>query len=181
MRKFFAVIALAATLLSLLGGCGSSSASAETTAARTGADITLEQVVDNFERLVATSEIADFYTVTRLSLTELPDSKESYQAVVVKDKILGETSYHFGVHADPAGKVYMASISLQGQHDMALQLFCSYLVKSLELSEVSILELWDTLDLDTREPSGSMSAEGWRLSAHTLDGSIVFGAIYSPE
>ena len=182
MRRFFVVLILAAVLLSLLGGCCiPTKQETTTTAEHIGADITLDEVLNNFEKIFAKSELASFYKVTRLSSTKLPESGDIYQAILVDDAILDKTSYHVGVYADPEGFVYWATIDCSGSDDQALPLFCLYLVEALELTEVSFTEMCDNLNLMSAKPDGSMTAGSWELMALSGDKITTFSARCSPE
>ncbi len=179
MRKFFAVVILAATLLSLLAGCGTTVKTPETTAPPMSG-VLHENVLDNFEKIVAESELADFYEVTRLPATKLTEADETHQTIVVTDAILGINSYHVSVRSNAAGHVYMTEITSSNYDDMALSLFCSYLVEAMGL-DVGIVELGDNLGLLETAPSGEMSVGEWKLSTLTVSDLVTFWARYAPE
>lgn len=180
MRKFFAVITLAATLLSLLGGCGAKAEPAETTMPA-GSGKSRKTVLANFELQIIDSELADYYTTTRLPETELPDTGDIVQTVVVTDTQDGYT-YHMRVYATASGDVYRAFMECkdEGLAGLAFPTFCLYVVNALELTTVDGFELSEELNL-FGDPSGSVTAEDWELSALSAGGTLTFSASYSPE
>ena len=179
MRKILSIIILATTLLGLLAGCRKEPEPPEAPAAPAGSGVPYERVLDNFEKVLTEADLAEYYTVNRLPLTYLPESGGTYQAIVVTDSLRGGTSHRIGLYADPAGEVSAAV--LNAEDEIGLALFCYYLVEALEIPDISILDLSDNLDLLSSEPFGIMRAAGWLIAVTSLDDSIVFRAVWSPE
>lgn len=169
MRKIFAVITLAATLLSLLCGCGAKSLKS---------GIKPDEVLDSFELQVLESELAEHYTTVILPKVEDPDTGDVYQTLIAKDFKEGD-SCRLRVRSTVEGYVHTATISLtdEGLAALAFPTFCLYLVNALELTEVDGLELSEDLGL-LGDPSGSVTASGWELSALSTVGDLIFRAKY---
>ena len=173
MRKIFAVITLAATLLSLFCGCGFE--------ATPKSGITADEVLAKFELQILESELAEHYTAVKLDKVKDPDTGDVYQTVVVEDFQEGG-SCRLRVRSTTEGYVHTASISLtdEGLASLAFPTFCMYLVNALELTEVDGFELSEELGL-FGDPSGSVNASGWELSAVSALGDFIFRAKFIGE
>ena len=175
MRKFLAVITLAAVLLA---GCGSSAEPTETTAPATSG-LHHEEVLDNFEKML--EPIADQYEMTRVSNLELDDGS-FFHHVKVTNKLLGD-SYTLLLYYNWEGDV--RTVLLDGERgkrtNLDFAVLSLYVYKSLGLPEIDADDFYDHFNLLTAEPSGSLSVEGWHLSAIRGEGLLTFGASFKPE
>lgn len=178
MKKVIAIVICLVLVPGIFTGCGEK----EQESKHTGSGLTAEEILDSFEGWMADTEMVNDYTVTRLPGVELPDTGETYHAIVVKDNLL-DYSYHMSVYATPEGKAYRASINhnADGYGYLAFSTFCLYLVRSIGLTEVDGFELCDQLGLMSMEPEGMVTVEGWELWAFHFNGSLSFTATYKPE
>lgn len=172
MRKFFAVIILAATLLSLLSGCGAKSPKS---------GIKTEEVLTEFELQILEAELAEYYTTARLPEVEDPETGDVYQTLIAEDFQEGETC-RLRVRSTAEGYVHTATISIEdeGLASLAFPTFCLYLVNALKLTEVDGLELSEDLGL-FEDPSGAVTSSGWELSAVSALDELIFRAKYIGE
>lgn len=178
MKKVITLFVVAATLLSLLAGCG---ASPEATTPM-GSNLTAEEITEKFEALLAEGDLAPHYTTTLLPATKIPETGETYQSLVVTDNMSG-ASFHLSIHSTPQGYAYRVGLMhrIEGYEYLAFATFCLYLVKSLELADVDGMELCDNLGLLTSEPAGRVTVGDWELWALHVDDIISFDATHTAE
>lgn len=171
MKKIFAVIILAATLLSLLSGCG------EKEPAKSG--IMVEDVLGNLEEKLA--PLADQYEMTLGRKAEL-ESGSICQPVTITEKLLGD-NYSILIYYSKEGDVTLIILEAERgkRTDIDFALLSYYLYDSAELPEMEADAFYDEFNLLTAEPDGFLSTDGWLISATTFDSFLAFSASYSPK
>lgn len=182
MKRLISLTILAALILGLLTGCGSEAKPEEipeTTTAPRGSGITGEEILDSFEDLVATSEVADYYTLTRRPAVDLPDTGETYQSLVITDTLLGYTS-NLSVQWDSKGDATTVRI-FTIDSEQAFPLFCAYMYRAIGLPSMDAMDFYDTFKLLSSEPEGRMTVDGWELWAFCVDTDLFFFATYKAQ
>jgi hypothetical protein len=174
MRKFFIVLTLAATLLSLLSGCGT-----EATPTHEGSGIIPKEVLSNFEKKL--EPLADDFKLTQRPTEDLKEGKTCLPAAVT-DTIL-DNRYDLLLYGDQTGEAETILLMTErGKHtDISFALLSYYIYKSLNLPEMDADSFYAHFNLLTGEPGGSLSADGWRVSATTTDNFLTFGLTFMPQ
>lgn len=170
MKKFFAIIILAATLLTMFAGCGKKEPEVTTPAG-----ITCEEVLNNLQSLLAPA--ADQYEMTVQAKVPLDDGVTS-QPIDITDTLRGH-SYHISIYFTPAKGVDMFSIradrSAYSKLDFAL--WSHYLYDSLNLTGMEAQAFYDSFGLLSDAPDGHMQEGEWSLMAYTTDAFSTFSGM----
>lgn len=176
MKKIFAAVIAVATLLSLLGGCGSSAEAAETTVETTaitrGSGVTYEEVLGNFEGLLM--PICDRFTQTKPEKVNRDDGTTGYYTYVT-DRLTG-AKYRISISIGKTREVeYILMSALQDtQTELNFALLSYYLYTSLELPEMDADAFYEHFNLLTAEPAGRLSPDGWFVDVHVGSGVLFF-------
>lgn len=172
MKKIFALILIAASLLTMLVGCGAEGEGAEVTTAPKTSGISGEEVLANLEKML--EPIVDGYTMTRPDESTTLDGKK-HLSVYVTDKLLG-TKYHISVGCNKIGDAkYIMMTAQQGSRaELNFALLSSYLYEILELPEMDAQDFYDHFSLLTMNPKGTLTTDGWYLDIHKGPGSVLY-------
>ena len=178
MRKIFAVIALAAILLSLLSGCSTRPESAETTSSPIQSGISPEEILNNLVEML--EPLADQFEMTQQPKEILEGGKTCYPARVT-DKILNR-GYDILIYCTQSGDaetvLLMAERSTSTELNFPVLSF--YMYKSINLLEMNADDFYAHFNMLTEQPDGSLTADGWRALTTTTDGHLTFGLTFMP-
>lgn len=178
MRKFFAIIILAATLLTMFAGCGKKEPEVTTPTVESGVIYT--EVIATLEKML--EPIADQYELTLLQKVVLEDG-DNCQPVIVRQKFASEQRYHISLYYNQKGDVHHVIMSTErGKYtDISFALLSYYLYESLGLPEMEAQPFYDHFKLLAEEPDGFLSTDKWLISVDTLDSLLSFGAMLESE
>lgn len=188
MKKLFAVIIAAITLLSLLAGCVEVNVEVkrkekeqeqeptETATAPAGSGISCEEVLDNFREKL--EPLADQFKMT-LGLTTELDSGLSCQSVTVSYTTVNDR-YDISIYYTQAGEVdTVAIVAERGKYtDVTFALLSYYLYDSLNTPEMEADAFYEQFKLLTTEPEGFLFLDEWYVSASTLDTLLMFSVSF---
>ena len=180
MRKIFAVILTAATLLSLLSGCGGVATEIEPTTAPMRSGLSLDEVLNNLEEML--EPIKDQFQMTRLPKVELEEGK-SYQSTAVTDTLFGN-SYYIRVYCDKAGDVEWVWVEAKRDKytELNFAILSYYTYLSMKMPKMEADDFYDHFNLLTENPRGELSVDRWSISVNTsLTGDLTFFAKYTTD
>lgn len=176
MRKVFAIIALAATLLSLLCGCGAGEEAPTTAPLRSG--LTPGEFIGNLEEML--EPIADQYELVLGRRTVLDDGTVC-QVATVEETIIGNSCSLYIYSQEEDVEMIILEGKKRERTNLDFAVLSFYIYESTELPDMDADAFYDEFKLISPEPDGFMRIGEWLVGARFTETRLTFSVSFSPD